>query len=270
MRKILINYLNIPLTLLVLNSCVKKNEVPKPTENGLLDVELGAIVGNRALVLNDSIYVNEVGNKFKVSMFKYYVSNIHLINQEGKKFLIPNSYCFFNQELGGGGHSHRLEHGNIAHLDSVPVGTFDSIQVMIGIDVLRNHAVGNTGVLDPSNGMYWNWNTGYIFVRFEGQYLKDTVVAGKDSILSKNLVYHIGFNSNARIVKLKLPNKLVIKSGSKSKLELEADLLELFKNPNLINFDEPGNRNSMAFSALQAKVADNYAKMLKVKDVVNP
>ncbi|MFQ3576604.1 MAG: MbnP family protein, partial [Cytophagales bacterium] len=133
------------VAVLTLVSCVKKKEDPKGFEKGMLDVELSAKVGNKALELNNEVYTNEKGNKFEVTMFKYYVTNIHLIDNQGGKFLIPNSYCLFDQGEAGE-HSHnRMEHGNTAHLDSARVGTYDSIQVMIGVDVIKNHSLGNRG-----------------------------------------------------------------------------------------------------------------------------
>lgn len=262
------NFLIAVLFVASLYSCVRNEEKPKGFEKGRLDVELSAKVGSKDLVLNDSVYVNEKGNKFTVSMFKYYVTNIHLIDNQGNKFLVPNSYCLFDQGEAGA-HTHRIEHGNTAHLDSARVGVYDSIQVMIGVDVLKNHAVGNRGALDPAKGMFWNWNTGYIFVRFEGSYLKDSLnVAGGDSVLRKSLIYHVGFNSNARTIKMKLPTRFEIKDGQKSTLKLEADILEMFKNPNLVDFEV--SRNSMAVQALQTTVANNYVNMLKVKGVTNP
>src|SRR5574343_96432 len=54
----------------------------------------------------------------------------------------------------------------------VPEGNYKSVKFIIGVDSLKSTRPVNerTGVLDPSGaaaGMYWVWNTGYIFMKME-------------------------------------------------------------------------------------------------------
>lgn len=46
--------------------------------------------------------------------------------------------------------------------------TTDSLCISIGTDSLTNVSGLYDGVLDPLNGMYWAWNSGYINVKIEG------------------------------------------------------------------------------------------------------
>ena len=53
----------------------------------------------------------------------------------------------------------------------------------VGIDSLTNVAGILTGALDPRNGMYWSWQSGYINLKIEGD------IRSKNS---KSFQYHIG------------------------------------------------------------------------------
>jgi hypothetical protein len=45
---------------------------------------------------------------------------------------------------------------------------FDEIKFNIGIDSLTNVSGAFEGDLDPTNGMYWTWQSGYINLKIEG------------------------------------------------------------------------------------------------------
>ena len=72
---------------------------------------------------------------------------------------IPNTYFLVNQD----------EEASMAiEMDSLPLGLYKSIKFMIGVDSTRNVSGSQTGALDPANGMFWTWNSGYIFLKMEG------------------------------------------------------------------------------------------------------
>jgi hypothetical protein len=45
----------------------------------------------------------------------------------------------------------------------------DSIQFLLGVDSLTNVSGAFGGDLDPTKGMYWAWNSGYINLKLEGR-----------------------------------------------------------------------------------------------------
>jgi len=47
---------------------------------------------------------------------------------------------------------------------------FDGIQFLLGIDSLTSVSGAYGGDLDPTNGMYWAWNSGYINFKLEGSH----------------------------------------------------------------------------------------------------
>ena len=52
-------------------------------------------------------------------------------------------------------------------LKTIPA-SFNRIAFTIGVDSIRNVSGAQTGALDPANGMFWTWNSGYIMAKLEG------------------------------------------------------------------------------------------------------
>lgn len=51
----------------------------------------------------------------------------------------------------------------------VPDGIeFDAVRFRFGVDSLNASTGAHTGALDPGNGMYWAWHTGYVNLKVEG------------------------------------------------------------------------------------------------------
>jgi hypothetical protein len=47
--------------------------------------------------------------------------------------------------------------------------TYDKFQFDLGIDSTTNVSGAMGGALDPTNGMYWTWQSGYINFKLEGR-----------------------------------------------------------------------------------------------------
>lgn len=79
--------------------------------------------------------------------------------------------------------------------------------VYLGIDSLTNVSGAMGGVLDPSLGMYWTWQSGYINAKLEGVFWKDG--------LGSEFQFHLGgyahpFNSYREISLTTLSNSIVL------------------------------------------------------------
>ncbi|MFK7922474.1 MAG: MbnP family protein [Bacteroidia bacterium] len=62
---------------------------------------------------------------------------------------------------------------------------FDEVRFQLGIDSITNVSGAMGGDLDPTKGMYWSWNTGYINFKLEGK----SALAG---IPNHDFIYHLG------------------------------------------------------------------------------
>lgn len=54
---------------------------------------------------------------------------------------------------------------------TIPAGlNFDEVSFLLGTDSLSNVSGALGGDLDPTKGMYWAWNSGFINIKLEGQF----------------------------------------------------------------------------------------------------
>ena len=118
-------------------------------------------------------------------------------------------------------------------LGELDAGDYDSIAFGIGVDAARNHTGAQDGDLDVSKGMFWTWNTGYIFFKHEGQY--------KNSAnQTKSLIFHLG--TDAAYTAVKMPITLSI-NGDKT-MEVKYDVNGAYTSPVNIDFNTDNNHQS--------------------------
>jgi len=237
-------------------ACKKKDPDPQPAtpaEKGSVEIRLDSRAGIEPLVLNSSWYLNENGDSFQVSKFSYYLSNIRLHTKDGSVYTEQESYHLVRQE----------DPSSLKFtLANVPAGNYTSVSFMIGVDSIRNVSGAQTGALAQEHGMFWDWNSGYIMAKFEGS-----------SPQSPNggIMYHIGGFSgehNAlRTVTLDFPNEIPL-NGGKGSVVINADLLEWFRTPHLIDFSALPTIHMPGANA--RKISENYAGMFKVAMVSYP
>lgn len=237
---------------LTVGACKKPSdpidEVPTPT-TGTLKLEFDNVVGGESLVLDDSAYLNQNGDTFTVSTFKYYISNVKLYKSNGDRYDVPNSYYLINASIPS---------SSIVTINDIPNATYTSIEFMIGVDSTRNVSGVQSGALDPGNNMFWSWSSGYVMVKFEG-------TSPQSSASQNSVLYHIGgFTGTNNVLKTITPdlqsNSIVITSSTTPEIHLVTDLLEMFKTPTSMDFSII---NGIHMPGANAKtVADNYEDMI--------
>src|SRR5690606_23703884 len=207
-------------------ACRKKpdpNPEPVGQSSGTVELRFQHMVGESALVLDAQTYKNENGDDLTVSTFKYYISNIVLNGDGNDNYTEPESY-------------HLVAHGDASsmtiELENVPAGKYKSVSYMIGVDSIRNVSGAQTGALDPKNGMFWSWTTGYIMAKVEG-------TSPESAEPNNALTYHIGgfsgVNNVLKTVTLAFPEAIVV-NNNKPHMHIKADVAQWFKSPNLIDF----------------------------------
>lgn len=215
-----------------------------------LTIELDHLAGNTKFYL-DSTYVTANGDSFTPSLFKYYISNIRLIGINDAEYKVPDSYFLVDQE--------DAESREI-HLSSLPAGVFKSIKFIIGVDSTRNVSGAQTGALDPINGMFWTWNSGYIFLKLEG-------TSPAITSMGNSFTYHIGgfqgANVNYKEVELSFDgDQLILTNNTNPELHLVTNVLELFTTPTTINLATFSTMVHMP-NADANILANNYSNMIK-------
>lgn len=137
------------------------------TVTGPLTLEFDNVVGTTNLQLNtdNTPYANSKSEAFKVTWLTYYVSNIKLKKSDGTYFIDPVK--------SDGSAGYYLIDENDAEsqevtLENIPAGEYTEVTFTIGVDASQVDQGAQTGALDPAKGLFWSWNSGYIFMAIEG------------------------------------------------------------------------------------------------------
>jgi hypothetical protein len=241
-----------------LKSDIKDPSIDTPTSNtkyGSVTINFNNKAGSESLQLNIGNYLNANGDSFNVSKFKYYISNIVLKNADGTTFVEPECYHLIDNRKGN---KYSLT------LDSVPVGTYNGISFILGVDSTRNTSGAQTGALDPSNGMFWTWNQGYIFLMLEGN--------SPNSVGFNNaIVFHLGgftppYNCIRKVEPTFGTRDLILYENKVSKMEIKTDILEMFESPSLIKFAQTSEAMG---GPICVTIANNCVNMFSITSIEN-
>jgi hypothetical protein len=233
---------------------------------GQITIEFDNRAGEEDLELSKD-YVNGAGESFRIAKLNYYISNIKLTTSDGNVFVVPqdSSYFLIIEEH---------EESQAVHLRNIPSGNYNQISFTIGVDSLRStmDVSKRHGVLDPAqghDGMYWTWNSGYIFFKMEG-----TSPAAPTEQDNK-FYYHIGGYggyetseiNNIRTTTLDMGSAVAqVRLEKNPQVHLHVDVLEFFNNPTSISIaDHP----LVMFSEYSKTVSGNYVNMFKYHHVHN-
>ena len=179
------------------------------------------------------------GNSISFETFKFYISGIELVE---------NTKTIWREK--GSFHLYSADSSNKTISLTVPTTlNFDKIKFNLGIDSLTNVSGAMGGDLDPTKGMYWAWQSGYINFKIEG----------KSSLVShpkKEFQFHLGgylrpFNSI---------QTTTLAITDKNKIEIVFDMLQFLSE---IDFTK---QNHIMSPSIQAVAFSQFAiKCFKVK-----
>jgi uncharacterized lipoprotein YehR (DUF1307 family) len=226
----------LPLFLaLSFTSCDETEE----TDKGTLSIQFENLLNGEPLKFEGTRY-NRDQVDFQIAVLKYYISNVKFLNEAGEiLYTETDSYHLLEETA--------TRKDMTIELSELELQEVYSIEFSIGIDPEKNVSLDNTGDLDPSNEMAWNWDTGYKFLLMEGEIFESDGAR-------KGMVYHIGGNENYKTIEKEVNTK--IKAGTTTKVEIKAEVLSLFDAPHYININEVnvamGGENA-------SKIAENYA-----------
>lgn len=199
-------------------------------------------------LLKDSSYTNPFGEIYQLGRLKYYISNISLSpaksNEWGKEvFLVETGVA------------------DSISLAAVP-GRYTTLYFTLGVDSALNCSGAQDGALDPLNGMFWTWNSGYIFFKMEGFSPASTADLGR-------IEHHVGGyrypNNAARTIVLDLPQPLQINEGEKKIIHINMELDKYWKGTNAVKIADQALL--MTTGGLAIKAADNFLKMFSITSV---
>ena len=105
------------------------------------------------------LYDSHNSKDFQISKFKFYLSNIRLYNSDN--LVDEESYSYHLIDLLDTSKDQLIINRN----NNL---TYDKIEFNLGIDSTTNVSGALEGDLDPTNNMYWTWQSGYINLKLEG------------------------------------------------------------------------------------------------------
>ena len=173
-----------------------------------INLDFIPVYNNYKPEINENVLLSTNKQNVNISKLKFYISNVRLLQSKKEIFREEGVY-------------HLLDWDQKMNIEfKIPDIEFDEIDFNVGLDSIINNSGAIEGVLDPSNGMYWTWQSGYINVKLEGEY------KNKENV-GKPFEFHLGGYrhpfSTIQLVQLKL-NSVV----NKSQLNVKLDLLKFF------------------------------------------
>lgn len=268
MKKIAFSLFISLAALIIVTSCNNKHDEPDVNKKGSLILNFEQKVGADELVLNTGTYTNTLGQAYNISKFNYYISNIKLKKADGSEYVVPQNESYFLIKSD-------VSSSQMVTLPNIPEGDYAGFTFTIGVDSLRctKDISERTGVLDPSQDMYWAWNSGYIFVKLEGT----SPNAPLDSTSNTHpFVYHIGgfggYSSatvnNIKVKTLSFPeNALVRQDHSASEVHLAVDASKILSGVNTIDFSS--TFFVMGLNPTSSAISANYANMFSIEHIHN-
>ena len=144
-------------TLFALLFCIGKNAIAQ-TQTDKVALALLPVFNQKPIVLNKP-FQDSNGNALSIQTCRLYLSRF-VFSKNGKTVWTENSsYHLLDLE----------QEKRLSFVTDIPTKMdFDQISFLLGIDSVTNVSGAFGGDLDPINGMYWAWQSGYINAKIEG------------------------------------------------------------------------------------------------------
>ncbi len=188
-------------------------------------------------------YVSESKDTLELEVFRFYISNINLQFSDATSFSESNSYHLID-----------IENPNSFHIPITQTSdkTISKVTFSIGIDSLASVSGAMSGDLDPTKGMYWAWQSGFINMKIEG---KSSSCKTRKNAFQFHIGGYMKPNYAIRTIELKPIN---------SNLEINVDVAELF---NHIKLSE--NNSIMIPGSKAMELADKAIGMFSINNTEN-
>jgi hypothetical protein len=251
-------YAFVGIACLLFCSCQKALRAdPDPTPNHDLEIQFKPVVDADSLQFGN-IYYNIFNEPYSVRNFKFYITAIELSNTDSGKTYKVNKDEYFLIDFADPS-STKLS------LNAVPY-TYNRISFTLGVDSIHNVSGAQTGALDPANGMFWTWNSGYIMAKLEGN---STLSNQPNQVIEYHIGGFAGPDNVVQNIDLSFPlNQGVgFLPGRATLMTVTANTNKWFAGPSAISIattpvcTTPG--------VLARSVADNYVNMFTVVNVLS-
>lgn len=157
------------------------------------------------------------GQELKVNFWRLYLSNVALVRSDGSELPLPGVVL---AEFTNGSPTQNVR---VFSADA-PEGSYRGLRFDVGVPRDLNHLDASTqqAPLGVDSGMYWAWNPGYIFSRFEG-----TAALGGQSL---PIALHMGEDRRrltVNLADLQKPDTLLTVGPQGAAVSVKADLSQM-------------------------------------------
>jgi len=163
-------------------------------------------VGTEPFAIGD-VYIDNLGYRYRAETFMSYLSMIELVRANGEVVLVKDFY---------------VANFNTTPQLSVNVkeGDYTKVRFNLGVPEAYNKNVDPTTYPNShplsvlgSQGLFWQWNTGYIFTKFDG---KADLEGVEGNLLLSPFAFHCGDDPLFRTVELDLGNSFIAGDSQKT------------------------------------------------------
>jgi len=181
----------------ILHSCDGNKQ--KETGDARVTIRIDARVGTEPFEPG-VVYTESHGYRYRVETFQTYISMLELVRSDGSSVLVRD----FIMATMGSPQTFEVR---------VPEGDYGSIRFYLGVPAEYNKNVDPTTYpnshplsVQGSQGMFWHWNTGYIFTKFDG---KADLEGLEGNLLLDPFAFHCGDDPLLRLVELPISSPLI-------------------------------------------------------------
>lgn len=203
-------------------------------------ISISPLISIHTIELNENLNTPNK-QQLTITNLKFYISNFSLYKNGLLQYTWKKKH-------------HLIDINNplttIWQLDSIE-GDFDEIKFQLGIDSLTNVSGALAGDLDPTKGMYWTWQSGYINFKIEGNYLDSNQV-------NDVFEYHLG----GYLPPFQTVQNISIPCNSRNEIKIAFDLDLFFRSSETVKLTRvmsPG-ADAQALSELLVKCFQLYEK----------
>lgn len=171
------------------------------------------------------------GRSIDFDIINYYISNVRIMDDSGN-MILSNDEVFLAKE--GNANSFKIgefQESQHAHMVMFTLGVEDTT-----VNLGDPSQYGSDHPLSTSQGMHWSWNSGYIFLKVEGEV--DTT-ATPDGNLDEAYIYHLGTDNLKKEVSVMVHTN-VDQEGANT-ITLDFDLATALQN---VDFNDGGELDS--------------------------
>jgi hypothetical protein len=202
------------------------------------------MAGNAGLQLGET-YRNAWGEPFTVRQLRYYIHRLSYTDDKGHYYTAPEAYYLVDEADSS---------SKIIGLPA-PAGALVSIRFVVGVDSIDNSSGAQAGALDPVKGMFWTWNSGYIFAKLEGK-------SDSSHAPGHYMSYHVGGFKTPKNALREIRLSAAPGVSLLSMPVIEADVLAWFHGAHRIAISQSPVCHEPGAMALQ--LADNYSTMFSL------